>query len=99
MDTQALYDLTTKRTALAFGKALIPHLFRDCAATSIAIADPVHVRIASQVLGHRSPATTERYYHQARTVEAGRQWHETLARLRAGSQAGPASPRLKDKRR
>ena len=28
-----------------FGHALNPHLFRDCAATSIAIEDPDHVRI------------------------------------------------------
>jgi hypothetical protein len=41
MDTQALYDMTTKRTR---------------AATTIAIEDPVHVRLASQVLGHDSQA-------------------------------------------
>ena len=44
------------RTAAAFGHPVNPHLFRDCAATSIAIDDPQHVRIASQILGHRSAA-------------------------------------------
>jgi integrase len=96
MGGQALYDMTTKRTRLAFGKALNPHLFRDCAATSIAIEDPVHVRIASQVLGHRSQATTERYYNQARTVEAARQWQATLDQLRMAPASGCAAPNAKD---
>ncbi|MBT3400534.1 MAG: tyrosine-type recombinase/integrase, partial [Rhodospirillaceae bacterium] len=34
-----------QRTAQAFGEAITPHLFRDCAATSIAIDDPEHVRV------------------------------------------------------
>jgi hypothetical protein len=34
-------------TRAAFGRAVNVHLFRDCAATSLAIEDPVHVRIAT----------------------------------------------------
>ncbi|MDN3568487.1 tyrosine-type recombinase/integrase [Paeniroseomonas aquatica] len=96
MGTQALYDMTTKRTRLAFGKALSPHLFRDCAATSIAIEDPVHVRIASQVLGHRSQATTERYYNQAQTIDAARQWQATLDRMRASPNPSYATTKAED---
>ena len=62
MEPRALYDIIVARTAEAYGTPISPHLFRDCASTSIAIEDPEHVRIASQILGHRSAATTERYY-------------------------------------
>ncbi len=66
-------------------------MFRDCAATSIALEDPTHVRIASQVLGHRHPATTERHYNLATSVEATRRWQNLLDRLRAsGDGRGPA---------
>jgi integrase len=58
--------------------------FRDCAATSIAIEDPKHVRIASQILGHRSTATTERYYNQARAIDAARRYQDFLLTLRGG---------------
>jgi integrase len=47
-----------------------PHLFRDAAATTLAIHDPQHVRIAAPLLGHRTFATTERYYQQATAMEA-----------------------------
>lgn len=82
LDPQGLFDLARKRTRAAFGRGLSPHLFRDCAATSIAVEDPAHILIASQLLSHRSIATTERHYNQARSVEAARAWQATLARLR-----------------
>ena len=44
--------LVKARTRAAFGRAVNPHLFRDAAATSVAIEDPARVRIAAQVLGH-----------------------------------------------
>ena len=59
-----------------------PHLFRDCAATTIAIEDPPHVRIASQLLGHRTFSTTEKYYNQARGLEASRIMQNHVLSLR-----------------
>ena len=53
-----------------FGKDMSPHLFRDSAATTLAIDDPRHVRVAAAVLGHRSFTTTEKYYRQSRSIEA-----------------------------
>jgi site-specific recombinase XerD len=72
------------RTAEAFGQPINPHLFRDCAATSIAIEDPAHVRTASRLFGHRTLSTTEQYHNQAQSVDAARRWQDFLLRLREG---------------
>ena len=56
---QAIYDAITQRTRAAFGHAVHPHLFRDCAATTIAIAAPGCIGVARDLLGHASLATTE----------------------------------------
>jgi integrase/recombinase XerD len=55
-----------------------PHLFRDAAATTMAIADPANVRLAAPLLGHRSFTTTERYYQQACAQEAHRAFVEVI---------------------
>lgn len=87
-----------RRTEAAFGKPLSPHLFRDCAATSIAIADPEHVRMIMPVLGHTSLATSERYYNQAQTLEAGRRYQQTIAEIRQRMAKGDAPDRPNSKR-
>ena len=70
------------RTEEAFGHPITPHLFRDCAATSVAIEDPHHVRIAMNILGHHSLATTQRYYDQSQMLAAGRTYQSALGNLR-----------------
>ena len=82
MSDDAAYLRVTKVTERAFGKKINPHLFRDCAATTIAIEDPDHVRIGATILGHASLKTTERYYNHATSVEAGRQFQDSLVALR-----------------
>jgi hypothetical protein len=47
MTEMAIYDRIRKHTAEAFGAAINPHLFRDAAATTLAIEDPAHVRVAA----------------------------------------------------
>src|SRR6516162_364502 len=59
-------------TQKAFGRAINPHLFRDAAATTLAIADRAHVRVAAPLLGHRTFTTTERFYQQAKSFDAHR---------------------------
>jgi integrase len=71
-----------QRTEHSFGRRVNPHLFRDCAATSIAVHDPKHVRITAGVLGHRSFATTERHYNLATSINAARDYQAQLRRLR-----------------
>lgn len=74
----AVYDRIRVRTAEAFGRPLSPHLFRDAAATTLAITDPAHVRIAAPLLGHASFATTEKYYQQATAMSAHREYIATV---------------------
>ena len=81
---QAVYDRIVEQTKIAFGRAINPHLFRDCAATTIAVEDPEHVRMAAPLLGHRNFATTEKFYIKAQTVAAGRKLQESVLALRHG---------------
>jgi integrase/recombinase XerD len=67
-----VYERVTTITRARFGHAVTPHLFRDCAATSIAIDDPEHVRTAGNLLGHSRFKTTEQYYILAQSFEASR---------------------------
>jgi hypothetical protein len=62
----AIADATCKR----FGHSINPHLFRDCAATSIALEDAAHVQITTSILGHACLSTSERYYNHALAVRA-----------------------------
>jgi site-specific recombinase XerD len=80
MTEMALYDQIRQRAMEGLGKAVNPHLFRDAAATTLAIEDPRHVRLATALLGHRHTATTERYYQQAQALEAHQDFVEAVGR-------------------
>jgi integrase/recombinase XerD len=69
-------------TRREFGRGLSPHLFRDCAATAVAIDNPKHIGDASLVLGHAGHRTTEKHYNHARSLEASRRHATMLASLR-----------------
>jgi integrase/recombinase XerD len=91
MGEGAIREQIKKRTRVAFGHAIWPHLFRDCVATSIAIERPDDVAIAADILGHASFATTDKYYNQARAIEASRMFQRCIAELRSsGDTALPA---------
>ena len=78
MTEMAIYDRIRAHTQKTFGRAINPHLFRDAAATTLAIADPEHVRVAAPLLGHRTFMTTERYYQQAQAFDAHRAYINAL---------------------
>ena len=82
-------------TRRAFGRAINPHLFRDCAVTSVAIEDPKHIGIAAPILGHTDPRTTEKHYIQAQQLHACRALGQSLKALRAQS---PPNDALSKKR-
>jgi len=82
MTRNRAYMRIATRTRDGLGRSINPHLFRDCAATSIAIDDPDHIGIASRLLGHRAASTAERYYNHARSVEASRLMQQHILSLR-----------------
>lgn len=82
MGRAALAYWIHRNTKQAFGVGLRPHLFRDCAATAIAIYAPEHVLIIKAILGHATMKTSEKHYNQARGLEASRRYHRTIAGLR-----------------
>ena len=84
MSPEAIYGCIVKWSTQRLGRRLTPHLFRDCAATSIAIEDPDHVHITRDVLGHSSLRTSEMHYNHARALEAARRHQDgILARRRS----------------
>ncbi len=61
-----------KHTAQRLGIAVSPHGFRRGSATFIAEADPANIRMAKDLLGHKSFAMTEKHYiNTARSRLAG----------------------------
>lgn len=82
MTMAGIYGIVIARTREGLGRAINPHFFRDCAVTSLAIEDPGHIGIATPLLGHRTVSTTERYYNQARGLEASRLMQQYLISLR-----------------
>lgn len=84
--TSAAIAAAIKRhTKEAFGLAINPHLFRDCAATMIATVSPEHAHDIAAVLGHSTLATSARHYNQARSLDAGRRFHATLRDVRSSA--------------
>ena len=82
LDRGGVYEAIRRRTKQAFGFALNPHLFRTCAATTIATFDPANVSTATHVLGHAHLRSTEQYYIKAQTIEASRRYQRHLDTLR-----------------
>lgn len=82
MQPKTIHVAITDATRRAFGEPINPHLFRDCAATFVALDDPKHIGIAAPILGHTDARTTERHYIQANQVAAGRRLRSSVDELR-----------------
>jgi integrase/recombinase XerD len=78
---KAIYGIFAARTRSAFGQPIGPHLFRHCAATTIAILEPGRIGVARDLLEHTSLATTNAYYYKAHSIEASRLYAGALAAL------------------
>jgi integrase len=81
-----------KLTARNVGVAISPHLFRDCAATTIATDDPEHVLTIAPILGHTNLRTAELHYNHAQCLEASRQVQRAIIKLRSQSTRQACSP-------
>ena len=78
----SIHNRFRKRTKAAFGVPVSPHLFRDSAATAVAIDGPAHVRAIMPILGHSTLATAEQHYNQASSLDASRRHIKVIADLK-----------------
>jgi integrase/recombinase XerD len=82
LSEQQIYTKVCTATEEELGVRLSPHLFRDALATGIATDDPEHIRMASRLLGHADPRTTERHYIHAQALIASRRYNGVVLSLR-----------------
>jgi site-specific recombinase XerD len=59
-----------RRTTMAFGHAVSPHLFRDCAATTVATHHGARMGVVIALLGHRDRRTIDKHYNHAAMATA-----------------------------
>jgi integrase len=78
-----LYNVLSRRTAMAFGDPMSPHDFRRAAATFLAMENPDKVGLTPGVLQHTSPETGSRYYNLSRSMSASRRHSTTLSDIKA----------------
>jgi len=82
MAARTIHEAVTSVTKAAFGRSINAHLFRDCAATFVALEDPEHIGVVSPLLGHVDPRAAEEHYIQANQIVAGRRLRSSVAALR-----------------
>ena len=70
-----------KRTGAAFGEHLWPHLFRDCAVTTLVRDAPASARLTRDILGHTSIDMTNAHYNQAQMIETSRRHSAMMEQL------------------
>lgn len=78
-----IYHCVVAKTTKLLGTPINPHLFRDCAATSLSLVSTAAARAAAPLLGHRFFSTTERHYVRARQLEASRTLNTALTLIRS----------------
>jgi integrase/recombinase XerD len=76
-----------KATGLS-GTPIRPHMFRTCAATTVAVRAPKDIHIITPILDHSGPAIGERHYNMAGSLEASRAYAEVVNDLRRGGRPG-----------
>jgi integrase/recombinase XerD len=79
----ALYVIISQRTREAFGHTVNPHLFRDCAATSVATRFGSKMGVAVALLAHSSQHTIDKHYNQANMITAVQDYQKHLDALHA----------------
>lgn len=77
-----VYHCIVAKTTSLLGAPINPHLFRDCAATSLSLVSTAAARAAAPLLGHRSFSTTERHYIRSRQLEASRTLNAALSSIK-----------------
>jgi integrase len=70
----------TETTRRHLGKELSPHLFRACAASTAYLNASAMPHLASALLNHRDPRTTEEHYNRSTSLAFSRKFNELLSR-------------------
>jgi len=87
MAAVTVYARIVALTKAKFGHSISPHLFRDCAGTSIATEDPEHVYVAMNVLAHSTLKTAQRHYIHAQSLVAAELYQGEVHHLMRGNRA------------
>ena len=82
MAHHTIYDRVCRTTRRLLGIAINPHTFRAIDATLLAESSPADALRARPLLGHRSQATTERYYVKAKQIQASRKVANAIREIR-----------------
>jgi len=82
MSDCSIYGKVCEHTERAFGHPISPHLFRDCAMTSLADESPEHVWLGMSLLHHADPRIAEKHYNQALESDAIRQYQSFITKSR-----------------
>jgi integrase len=77
-----IYTNVMNRTRAGLGVAINLHLFRDCAASSMATECPEHVLAIAELLGHRDTRALYEHYIHANTMVAANRYQDCLQDLR-----------------
>lgn len=78
LEAGGLARAVCRRTRVAFGKRVNPHLFRDCLITSTAVHHGARMGLAMTVLGHQNYKVTQRHYNQADMIGAVRAYQDIM---------------------
>ena len=89
----------SRLTKKLIGIAIPPHYLRDAAATTIARAAPSQSRAIAGALGHATLRTADRYYNQARCLDASRAYTPFIEELVEGATATHSRRRKTARRR
>lgn len=82
MSDCSIYGKICEHTKRAFGRSISPHLFRDCAMTSLANENPEHVWLGMSLLHHADPRIAEKHYNLALESDAVRQYQRFMTNNR-----------------
>lgn len=72
----------TRTTRKHLGRDLSPHLFRDCAATEVALERPGLIGMTKHLLGHMTLDSSQKFYNQATSFTAFSRHADVIRKLR-----------------
>ena len=84
MAAQTIYCQVCDLTGELLGRRINPHLFRDIAATAVAVDHPDNVLVSARLLNNTSLKTTNKHYIQSRMIDAQRVLLEVVEQRKRG---------------